>query len=61
MAAGAEALDRADPGHAKLARLDENLAAADISLSAEELDEIETALASIEVQGARGTGREVYL
>jgi len=41
------------PGTRKLSRLEENLAAADLELSAADLDEIETASAAIEVQGAR--------
>ena len=41
------------PGTRKLARLDENLAAADLELTATDLNEIETASAAITVQGAR--------
>ncbi|WP_250004405.1 aldo/keto reductase [Actinoplanes sp. M2I2] len=41
------------PGTRKLSRLRENLAAADVELSADDLSEIETAAAAIEVQGAR--------
>jgi aryl-alcohol dehydrogenase-like predicted oxidoreductase len=41
------------PGTRKLARLDENLAAADLELTAADLNEIETASAAITVQGAR--------
>jgi aryl-alcohol dehydrogenase-like predicted oxidoreductase len=41
------------PGTRKLERLDENLAAAAITLSAGDLREIESAAASVEVQGAR--------
>ncbi|HLH08594.1 MAG TPA: aldo/keto reductase [Terriglobales bacterium] len=41
------------PGTTKLDRLDENLGAADIELSAEEIGQIETAASQIEVQGAR--------
>ncbi len=41
------------PGTRKLARLEENLAAADLELAATDLDEIETASAAITVQGAR--------
>jgi hypothetical protein len=40
-------------GTRKLTRLDENLAAADLELSATDLNEIETASAAITVQGAR--------
>jgi aryl-alcohol dehydrogenase-like predicted oxidoreductase len=41
------------PGTRKLARLEENLAAADLVLTATDLNEIETASAAITVQGAR--------
>jgi len=41
------------PGTRRLERLDENLAAADIELSDDDLREIDAASASIEVQGAR--------
>ena len=41
------------PGTTKLHRLDENLGAAAVELSKDDLDEIEGALAGIEVQGAR--------
>jgi aryl-alcohol dehydrogenase-like predicted oxidoreductase len=41
------------PGTRKLARLEENLAAADVQLTAAELDEIGAASAAITVQGAR--------
>ncbi|ATY31042.1 aldo/keto reductase [Sphingomonas psychrotolerans] len=41
------------PGTTKLHRLEENLAAADVTLGAEDLARIEQALAGIEVQGAR--------
>jgi aryl-alcohol dehydrogenase-like predicted oxidoreductase len=41
------------PGTTKLHRLDENLGAANIALSAQELAEIERALAGIEIVGAR--------
>ena len=41
------------PGTRKLARLEENLAAADLELTAADLDEIKTASAAITVQGAR--------
>jgi pyridoxine 4-dehydrogenase len=41
------------PGTTKLHRLEENVGAADIVLTTGELGEIETALAAIEVQGAR--------
>ena len=41
------------PGTTKVHRLDENLAAADIALSAQELHDIERAAARIDIQGAR--------
>jgi aryl-alcohol dehydrogenase-like predicted oxidoreductase len=41
------------PGTRKLARLEENLAAADLELSAADLDEITTASAGITMEGAR--------
>jgi aryl-alcohol dehydrogenase-like predicted oxidoreductase len=41
------------PGTRKLARLEENIAAAGLELTAADLDEIETAAAAITVQGAR--------
>jgi len=41
------------PGTTKLHRLEENLAAADVSLTSEDLREIEEAASEIEVQGAR--------
>jgi pyridoxine 4-dehydrogenase len=41
------------PGTTKLHRLEENLGAANITLSAQELQDIEQALAEIEVVGAR--------
>ncbi len=41
------------PGTTKRHRLDENLAAADITLTADDLRDIEAALAPIKVQGAR--------
>jgi Aldo/keto reductase family len=47
------------PGTRKLARLEENLAAADLELSGTELTEIKTASAAITVQGRplpRGPG-----
>jgi aryl-alcohol dehydrogenase-like predicted oxidoreductase len=41
------------PGTRRLERLEENLAAADVKLTAEDLREIDAASAAIEVQGAR--------
>jgi aryl-alcohol dehydrogenase-like predicted oxidoreductase len=41
------------PGTRKLHRLEENLGAADVNLSADELTEIENAASTIDVQGGR--------
>lgn len=41
------------PGTTKLHRLDENIGAASVQLTADDLGEIETALANITVQGDR--------
>jgi aryl-alcohol dehydrogenase-like predicted oxidoreductase len=41
------------PGTTKLHRLEENLRAASVKLTAEDLQEIQNALSGIEVQGAR--------
>jgi aryl-alcohol dehydrogenase-like predicted oxidoreductase len=41
------------PGTTKLHRLEENLGATDVELSAEDLKEIESAFSTIEVQGQR--------
>jgi aryl-alcohol dehydrogenase-like predicted oxidoreductase len=41
------------PGTTKLARLDENLGAIDVALSAEDLSAIESASASLKIEGAR--------
>lgn len=49
------------PGTRKLERLDENLGAAAIALTADDLREIESAAAKITVQGPRGTGDEQYM
>jgi aryl-alcohol dehydrogenase-like predicted oxidoreductase len=49
------------PGTRKLERLDEKLGAVAITLTADDLREIETAAATITVHGPRGTGREQYL
>ncbi len=48
------------PGTRKLHRLEENIAAADVRLTAADVREIAGAAASIAVCGARGTGRENY-
>jgi aryl-alcohol dehydrogenase-like predicted oxidoreductase len=44
---------RPDPGTRRLRRLEENLGAADVELSADELTEIEDAASKIQVQGGR--------
>ena len=49
------------PGTRKLARLDENMAAAAVALTADDLRDIDAATAQIEVHGARGTGHEEYV
>ena len=41
------------PGTTKLKRLEENIGAADVELTQNDLDEIETATSEIDVQGAR--------
>lgn len=41
------------PGTTKISRLEENMAAADVELTKQDLDEIESVLGNIEVQGAR--------
>ena len=53
LAAGAEALDRADPRHHETPPLEENLGAVDVTLTAEDLQKLADALAKIEVQGER--------
>ena len=46
-------MDRPDPRTTKLHRLEENIAAADVELTHDDLQEIETAAAQITAQGAR--------
>jgi aryl-alcohol dehydrogenase-like predicted oxidoreductase len=46
------------PGTRKLRRLEENIGAADIELTAENLREIDSEVSKIKVQGARGSGYE---
>jgi aryl-alcohol dehydrogenase-like predicted oxidoreductase len=48
------------PGTRKLHRLQENLRAASIDLSSDDLREIDAAASEIHVLGARGTGQERY-
>ncbi len=49
------------PGTRKLHRLEENMAAADIELTPDDLRELDTESAKIEVQGARGSGHERFV
>lgn len=53
MVARAEAVDRSNPGTTKLQRLEENLGAIAVELTADDLREIESAAAKINVEGAR--------
>jgi aryl-alcohol dehydrogenase-like predicted oxidoreductase len=48
------------PGTRKPERMEENLAAADIDLTPEDLRELDLVTTSIRVHGARGTGSESY-
>lgn len=48
------------PGSRKLHRIEENMTAADIDLTSDELTELTKAADSIEIQGGRGTGHEQY-
>ncbi|MDX8532775.1 aldo/keto reductase [Mesorhizobium sp. VK25A] len=48
------------PGTRKLHRLEENLASAEIELTAQDLRAIGAAASQIPVEGARGTGREIH-
>ena len=48
------------PGTRRLERLEENLGAAAVDLSAQDLQDIEAAAATFVVQGARGSGHERY-
>jgi len=49
------------PGTRKLHRLEENMGAADIKLTPDDLRELDTESSKIEVQGARGSGRERFV
>ena len=49
------------PGTTKMERLEENIGAAAIGLTPDDLRDIDTATSKIEVQGARGSGQEQYL
>jgi aryl-alcohol dehydrogenase-like predicted oxidoreductase len=44
------------PGSRKLERLEENIGAVDVELTADDLQEVESALSEITVQGARYPG-----
>lgn len=46
-------MDRSHPGTTKLHRLEENISAADVDLTPEDLRDIEVAASQIVVQGAR--------
>lgn len=48
------------PGTRKLTRVEENLASAEVDLTATDLSELRKAAEAIIVQGERGTGKEVY-
>jgi aryl-alcohol dehydrogenase-like predicted oxidoreductase len=48
------------PGTRKLSRLKENLAAVDITLSRDDLHELDCATAKFDTHGGRGSGRESY-
>jgi aryl-alcohol dehydrogenase-like predicted oxidoreductase len=49
------------PGTRKLHRLKENNGAADVELTADDLREISDQVSKIEIQGARGSGREKFV
>ncbi len=49
------------PGTRRLERVDENLGAVAIELTADDLSEIAAVSSRIQVQGARGTGKEQYV
>ncbi len=49
------------PGTRKMERLDENIGAAAVELTADDLRDIDAAAATIEVHGARGSGHERYV
>ena len=48
------------PGTRKLNRLEENMASAEVMVTADDVRRLSDAAAKIEVRGARGTGREQY-
>jgi aryl-alcohol dehydrogenase-like predicted oxidoreductase len=49
------------PGTRRMERLDENIGATTVELTADDLRAIDAAAATIEVQGARGSGHERYV
>ena len=49
------------PGTRRMERLDENIGAAAVELTADDLRDIDAAAATIEVHGARGSGHERYV
>lgn len=49
------------PGTRKLYRLEENLSAAEVSLSEADVVEINAEAAKVQIQGSRRTGHEKYL
>lgn len=49
------------PGTRRMERLEENLGAAAVELTADDLRDIDAAAATIEVHGARGSGHERYV
>ncbi len=49
------------PGTRNPGRLEENLGAVDVDLTADDQDEITQAAAQITIQGARGSGHETYV
>jgi diketogulonate reductase-like aldo/keto reductase len=53
MAARPETLDRSNPRHHKRQRVEENIGAAAIELTSDDLREIDSATSMITVQGAR--------
>jgi aryl-alcohol dehydrogenase-like predicted oxidoreductase len=48
------------PGTRKLNRLEENMASAEVTLTADDVHRLSDAAAKMEVHGARGTGGEQY-
>jgi len=46
-------VDRAHPGHRRLERLEENIGAAEVQLTSDDLRDIENATSQVVIQGAR--------